>query len=100
MNARSTHMWRAHTHTHTHTHTRTHTQTHTHVANTLSGVTSKHWHPEAYYLMVSVEPATELSVMSAPRMLSMAVVSDHAAWTALYELYAPCLHRVQRQEKR
>ena len=50
--------------------------------------------------MDSAEPAMVPSVMSAPRMLSMAVVSDHAAWTALYELYAPCLHRVQRQEKR
>jgi hypothetical protein len=38
------------------------------------------------YLMVSVEPATVLAVMSAPRMLSMAVVSAQKALTAVYEL--------------
>ena len=48
-----------------------------------AGVTSK--------LMVSVEPAPLLAVMSAPRMLSMAVVSSQKALMAVYELQAPCL---------
>jgi hypothetical protein len=38
------------------------------------------------YLMVSIEPATVLAVMSAPRMLSMFVVSAQDALTAVYEL--------------
>jgi hypothetical protein len=43
-----------------------------------AGVTSE--------LMVSVEPATVLAVMSAPRMLSLAVVSSQKALTTVYKL--------------
>ena len=39
--------------------------------------------------MVSVEPATEVAVMSAARRLSMFVVSDQKAEMAAYELNMP-----------